>query len=88
MERKKYLVIKKTEVSVFESSSERKCKAYIRRAIKKGAEPGAFSIVWDWPTEIRCPTCAEGPNCPAFDTGVSYPCPHYQKKEDTNHAIG
>lgn len=60
MEKKKYLVIKKTKVSVFENRSKRKCKDYIRHAIKNGADPRAFSIVWNWSTEKRCHTCAEG----------------------------
>lgn len=32
--------------------------------------------------EQRCNTCEAKYECPAYDTGVIYPCPHY---EDQNH---
>lgn len=81
MERLKYLVVRKTGRIVYESRSLLKCVAYIRRTVKKGALPGSLTIMWDWPTEKRCHTCAEAENCPAFDTGVVRPCPYYHQKE-------
>ena len=33
--------------------------------------------------ETRCHSCQERKTCPAFDTGVMYPCPYY--KEDINN---
>lgn len=33
-------------------------------------------------TENRCPTCQDGRDCPAYNTGVIYPCPYYKKKEE------
>ncbi len=31
--------------------------------------------------EDRCPTCGEGTDCPAYNSGVAYPCPHYRPRE-------
>ena len=28
--------------------------------------------------EDRCPECGERRSCPAYDTGVLYPCPYYK----------
>ena len=28
--------------------------------------------------EERCPECGERETCPAYDTGVLYPCPYYE----------
>ena len=30
--------------------------------------------------EKRCLTCRERTNCPAFGTGVCYPCPYYEER--------
>ncbi len=82
MEHMKYLVItRKTGADIFESISVLRCSAYMRKKIKRGMLPGSLAIVWDWPREKRCPTCAKGPNCPAFNTGVIRPCPYYHQKE-------
>ncbi len=35
------------------------------------------------PEETRCRRCQERETCPAFDTGVVYPCPYF--KEETDH---
>lgn len=32
--------------------------------------------------EDRCRDCGERETCPAYDTGVIYPCPHYRREED------
>ena len=32
--------------------------------------------------EYRCSGCRDADNCPAFDSGVAYPCDHYKKSED------
>ena len=81
MERKKYTVVTETGLDVFESNSKLMCRAYIRQAVKKGSKPGFLSIAENWPEEPRCSTCAEKTDCPAFDTGVCAPCPHYHKEE-------
>lgn len=31
--------------------------------------------------EERCPSCAEWSDCPAYNTGVAYPCPWYWPRE-------
>lgn len=31
--------------------------------------------------EHRCMKCADRAECPAANTGVCYPCPHYQKED-------
>ena len=28
--------------------------------------------------EERCPVCGERENCPAYESGVLYPCPYYK----------
>lgn len=33
------------------------------------------------PEEHRCGKCADRAECPAANTGVCYPCPHYQKED-------
>lgn len=33
--------------------------------------------------ENRCSSCAEGQDCPAYGTGVIYPCPYYERKRIT-----
>ncbi len=81
MGRKKYMVVTNTGLEVFESNSKLMCKAYIRQAVKKGSKPGFLSIAEDWPEETRCDTCAKAADCPAFHTGVIYPCPYYYQKE-------
>lgn len=35
-----------------------------------------------WGYEERCPMCKERSDCPAYESGVAWPCPYYQK-EDT-----
>ena len=37
--------------------------------------------ILEWPIETRCDTCAEAAECPAFHTGVIYPCPYYHQEE-------
>lgn len=32
--------------------------------------------------EYRCRHCSSRRDCPAYDSGVSYPCQHFQKKKD------
>lgn len=81
MERKKYAVVTSTGLEVFENNSKLMCKAYIRQAIKKGSKPGFLSIAENWLEETRCNTCTEATECPAFHTGVIYPCPHYHQEE-------
>lgn len=36
--------------------------------------------ILEWPIETRCHMCGEGTNCPAYDTGVIYPCPYYHQR--------
>lgn len=31
-------------------------------------------------TETRCEICAERETCPAYYTGVAYPCTHYKEE--------
>lgn len=31
--------------------------------------------------EKRCPTCIARNSCPAYNTGVIYPCPYYKGEE-------
>lgn len=38
--------------------------------------------ILEWPQETRCRICAERKDCPAFDTGVIYPCPYYREEEE------
>ena len=78
----KYIVIiVHTGQHVFESKSVLRCAAYIRHEMKEGAPPGSLAIMRDWPTEKRCHTCTGKANCPAFDTGVIWPCPYYHQEE-------
>jgi hypothetical protein len=81
MGQKNYVVVTKSGLSVFESNSKPMCRAYIRQAVKKGSKPGFLSIAEEWAKETRCDTCSEAAKCPAFDTGVLYPCPYYHQKE-------
>ena len=37
------------------------------------------------PEDHRCCICQNKEECPAFDSGVLFPCPHFKLKED-NHA--
>lgn len=32
--------------------------------------------------EYRCSGCGDSADCPAYDTGVAFPCQHYKKSED------
>lgn len=38
--------------------------------------------IGDKTKENRCPICAERSGCPAYETGVAYPCPYYEEKDD------
>lgn len=33
--------------------------------------------------ETRCSSCAEAQDCPAYGTGVIYPCPYFVRKRNT-----
>ena len=33
--------------------------------------------------ETRCSSCAEAQDCPAYGTGVIYPCPYFVRKCNT-----
>lgn len=33
--------------------------------------------------ETRCSSCVKAQDCPAYDTGVIYPCPYYERKRNT-----
>lgn len=43
---------------------------------------GALHCPADWQVvsveETRCPECGERESCPAYETGVLYPCPYYE----------
>lgn len=41
-----------------------------------------FEDMWtrDLQTEQRCQHCQNRNDCPAYDTGVCYPCEHYEEK--------
>jgi len=38
-------------------------------------------IHYNWMTEDRCDQCKENRDCPAYNTQVLFPCPHF-KEED------
>lgn len=41
--------------------------------------------IWkDTQSEQRCQHCRWRKDCPAYDTGVAYPCKHYEEDEDGN----
>lgn len=41
-------------------------------------------IKTNFPEEPRCKFCKAKTTCPAYDTGVIYPCPHFCEEEHKN----
>ena len=38
----------------------------------------------EYPVEHRCDVCVQRKDCPAYDTGVSYPCPYFQEQSSSH----
>lgn len=45
---------------------------------ERGQRLWAFSQALKEAEEARCPECGERESCPAYGTGVLYPCPYYE----------
>lgn len=48
-------------------------KSWIERRVKQAETISAQTI------EQRCQHCVAGPDCPGYNTGVIYPCQHYEE---------